>query len=226
MNRSALLPRAICVAFLAVVVAGCGTLVETPSPTTPPPTPTTSGPDVDVTADVVFATPLQADASEWKLDVYAPPEPGPWPVVLFTHGFGGNRKGYVELSEAIAERGAVVFTFDWPAMVEDIAIRDDGRGIREMTETVACAVRFAKARAPRYGGDPERATLGGHSYGGPIVAWVGLAGDEGDRIWANFAAARGGPPPQVECVEGGGSAHVHAIVGVGGGYNKWHVPRY
>jgi predicted esterase len=176
--------------------------------------------------DVLFATPLDANASEWELDVYAPQEPGPWPVVLFAHGFGGNRKGYVELSEALAERGAVVFTFDWPALVEDIAMQNDGRGIREMTETVECAVRFAKARAPQYGGDVGRVTLGGHSYGGFIVAWVGLAGDDGAALWADFAAARGGPPQQVECVEDAGSARVDAILGLAGGYKKWHVPRY
>ena len=211
-------------ALALVLAAGCAVLQGPAAPTAVPPTP--AGRGIDVTNDVVFATSLYGDATKWKLDVYAPIRAGSWPVMLFTHGFGGNRKGYVALSQAIAERGAVVFTFDWPATVEDIALRDDGRGVREMIETAACAVRFAKARALQYGGDPERVTLGGHSYGGYIVAWVGLAGGQSDRLWDEFASERGGPPPQVECVEPGGSARVDAIVAIAGGYNVWDVPRY
>jgi len=226
MNKRMALRRAFGFALVSMLAASCGFLQGTPSPTMAPPTPTPAGPDVNVTTDVVFATPLDAEASESKLDVYSPPEPGPWPVVLFAHGAGGNRKGAVGLSKAIAEQGAVVFAFDWPAMVDDIAMRDNGRGMREMIETVTCAVRFASATAPQYGGDPERVTLGGHSYGGLLVTWVGLAGEDSDRLWADFAAAQGGPPPQVECVESAGSARVRAIVGVAGAYRWWDVPRH
>jgi acetyl esterase/lipase len=196
---------------------------ESEAPPTPVPTPPTAEgaageAAVEVTAGVIFATKLDPNASEseWALDVYAPRDPGPWPVVVFAHGASGNRRGYVELSEALAEEGAVVYMIDWPAMPDDMAVRNDGRGMREIFETVACAVRFARATAPEYGGDPDRVTLGGHSYGGMVAMWAALVGEDVDRVWEEFAAERGAPPRQVECVGGEASAQVQSVVGVAG----------
>jgi acetyl esterase/lipase len=74
-------------------------------------------------------------------------------------------------------------------------------------EDVACAVRFARAKAPEYGGDPSRLLLVGHSAGGPFGAMITLAGDDfhGD------------------CLVSEGSALPDAFVGLDGPY---HILRY
>jgi acetyl esterase/lipase len=216
---------ALCVGLLAW---GCRSEAATPEAAAPPTAqPTATIPaGIKVVNDVVYATPLDASASEWKLDIYAPAETGTGPVVVFAHGFGANRKGYVEFSQALALRGAIVFTLDYPTFVEDIALQKDGRGVRETTEAAVCALRFATARAGEYGGDVERMVVGGHSYGGYISAWAALAGDEANEFWERFSADRGGPPPQLACAEPGGSARVRGLFGIGGAYNIWKVKRY
>ena len=45
-----------------------------------------------------------------------------------------------------------------------------------------------------------------------------LVGDDSQQLWEEFASSRGGPPPQVDCLVSGVSAHVDAFVGYGGAY--------
>jgi acetyl esterase/lipase len=64
----------------------------------------------------------------------------------------------------------------------------DYRGVRPVVqkgwpaapEDIACALRFARATAAQYGGDPATLVLVGHSYGGYLGPLVALAGDEFD----------------------------------------------
>jgi len=179
---------------------------------------------VDVTSDVVFAMPLQPDVTEQRLDVYTPSDAGDWPVVVFLHGFGGTKEYYAPLSQAIAEQGTVVFTAAWPTWIADLAANENGKGFREMSEVLSCAIRFARATAPDYGGDPSQMTLIGHSYGADTGAWVALAGDNIDSLWDRFASIRGGPSSQVECVMSGVSTNVDAFIGIGGGYDDFAGP--
>jgi acetyl esterase/lipase len=182
---------------------------------------------VTETVDAVYAMALQPDAapSQWKLDVYAPSEPGPWPVVVFAHGLGSRKANYAIFSRDIAEQGAVVFTIDWPTRYPTYTVKDDGRGLREVLETLACAVRFARAKAPDFGGDPGRVILSGYSLGG-IGAQTALVGDDVDRLWEEFAADRGGPPAQIDCAVSGVSAGVDAFVGISGLYVGHHEGKY
>ena len=78
--------------------------------------------------------------------------------------------------------------------------------------------RFARAKAADYGGDPERVTLVGHSAGGAVGLGGALGGDDLGPLWDTFASARGGPPPQVDCLADGASAYPEAFVGYGGAY--------
>jgi predicted esterase len=88
-----------------------------------------------------------------------------------------------------------------------------------MSEVLACAVCFARENAGDYGGDPSRLALVGFSYGAAYGSWLALAGDSLEPAWADLAAARGGPPPQAECVANEGSVNVEAFVGIGGRYD-------
>jgi acetyl esterase/lipase len=141
-----------------------------------------------------------------QLDVFAPSEPGPWPVVIVIHGGYLDRETTESLAKAIASEGAVVFNVG-------VTMRPP---FPEATEQVACAVRFAKATAADYGGDATEITLVGHSAGavtGMVVAMTGddyaqdcvvtdetavldvLVGYEGPYDWAFHDYGQGSPFP-------------------------------
>ncbi len=198
--------------------------LPTPTPTSVPPTstpiPTPVLPlSVTVTKDLVYAKKLQPDTQvEWKLDLYAPTDPGDWPVVVFLHGSGKNR-GTTILPRAIAEQGVIVFVIEYPEIHPTMAILDNGKGYREVAETVACAIRFARARASDFGSDNAPVVIAGFSLGGGVGSHVALFGTSLDRRWEEYAASRGGPPRQVDCEVSQGSTHVDALVGIAGAYD-------
>jgi acetyl esterase/lipase len=113
----------------------------------------------------------EVDEKQTKLDVYAPSQQGPWPVVIVGHGYGQNRYEVGDLSQAIASRGAVVYNVDLAITVPFISA----------IERLACAVRFARDTAGDYGGDPDRITVVGNSGGAAAGVVVGLAGDDFDE---------------------------------------------
>jgi acetyl esterase/lipase len=140
-------------------------------------------------------------------------------VVVLVPGFQMRKEGYRLISEAIASQRAVVFTIDWAAWTSPTrAAQGSGAKLREWSETVTCAVRFARATASDYGGDPERVTLVGHSAGGGLGLWEALAGNDLEPLWEGLASMRGGPPPQIDCLASGVSAYPDAFVGYGGAY--------
>ncbi len=138
-------------------------------------------------------------SSAQQLDVYAPREPGLWPIVVILHGLGDSRSDWSPLAKAIAPRGVVVFNVGFRA--EEVQ-RPGG------VEDAACAVRFARATGSGYGGDPARITVLGISAGAVHGALVALAGDR-----------FGG-----DCAEGGVSALPAALVGVAGPYDPTLCP--
>ncbi|NIN65728.1 MAG: carboxylesterase family protein [Anaerolineae bacterium] len=146
---------------LWLVVACSSSLSPTPE----------AGLSIGRTRDIIYAT---VDELRTALDVYAPSEPGPWPVVIVAHGAMQHRSDFADLSEAIASQGAVVYNIYVDFTVPFIT------GI----ERIGCAVRFARATAADYGGDPGRITLVGNSAGASTGAVVALAGDdfEGDCV--------------------------------------------
>lgn len=195
-----------------LLLSGCAgpTPTRTPAPTTPL--------RVEVTKNLAYIKPLQSSVAPQKLDVYSPTEPGPWPVVVVLHGYGETEVGRAARGEAIAEQGAVVFTPSWTVTTPTSAAMKDGEGFRELFEDLTCAVRFARAKASNYGGDPTRVTVVGFSAGACIGSTVALARDDLDRLWEEFASIRGGPPPQADCLVSGVSALPNAFVGLGGCY--------
>ena len=153
---------------------------------------TTDGPATEVVKDIAYT-------STASLDVYAPTAPGPWPVVVAVHGYSGSRNSLIHLSNTLASEGAVVFNLEM-TMIEPFL---------PAIEQVSCAVRFARATAADYRGDPSRITLVGGSGGAAASAVVALAGDdfEGD------------------CLVVEGSALPNAVVGHEGPYD-WAIRAY
>jgi acetyl esterase/lipase len=160
--------------FLAAVSPGCTSLdllnVGTPSR------------GYAETADVAYGPlPLQ------KLDVYRPDHPDPkHGVVLFVHGGHwqtGTKREYHFAGEALASRGFVAVVIDYrcypastfPGFVDDAAL----------------AVRWTHDHAARFGGDPGRLFLMGHSAGAHIVALLTLDPEYLARVGLDRSAIRG-----------------------------------
>lgn len=178
--------------ILPVVVAGCG---EGDGAEITAATEASASITVQRTEGISYA--LKDDDSPFDsddlLDVYAPEESGPWPVVIIAHGHSQTEHAFRPLAEAIAAEGAVVLNIDYDDALPSLA------GI----EDVACAVRFARANAADYGGDPTRITLIGNSQGAVSGMIVGLNGDAHTR----------------DCVTSEGSALVDAVVAYEGDYD-------
>ena len=107
-----------------------------------------------------------------RLDVYAPANSiaaSRLPVVIFFYGGGwndGNRADYAFAGRAFAAQGFVAVVADYrlvpqvrfPTFIEDGAL----------------AVKWVRENVARYGGDPGRIALSGHSAGAYIAAMLAL----------------------------------------------------
>ncbi len=105
-----------------------------------------------------------------RLDVYRPrSRHGPAPVIVFLYGGrwqGGSRDQYRLLGDALTRRGLVVVVPDYrlypgarfPAWVEDAA-----RAVRWVSDSIG-----------RFGGDPSRIFVVGHSAGAHTAALLAL----------------------------------------------------
>lgn len=109
-----------------------------------------------------------------QLDVYQPAKfeqlaaPGA-PLVVFFYGGSwsmGERRDYLFVGEALAARGMVV-------MVADYRLSPEVR-YPVFLEDCALAVRWAQANAQRFGADPAKLHLMGHSAGAYNAAMLAL----------------------------------------------------
>lgn len=189
----------------ALLLVGCtaGATTETRSDETTTQDPTAApeqalteecGPGFCVTATRHVAMSSQTITDVYaRTDVYATEDP---PVVVLLHGTQAG--GYGPLAEAVAREDVVVFNATWRSAAPPLTAVQDA----------ACAVRFARANATDYGGDPTRVVLAGHSSGASIAMVVALAGDqfEGD------------------CLAETTSALPDAVVGLAGSYDPEDHP--
>jgi acetyl esterase/lipase len=103
------------------------------------------------------------------LDVYRPSNAAAAPVIVFFYGGSwqsGNKKIYRFVAGALARRGYVV-------VVPDYRVYPEVR-YPDFLEDGARAVRWAKHNAVRFGGDPDKLFLMGHSAGAYIAAMLAL----------------------------------------------------
>lgn len=127
------------------------------------------GSDVEIEWDIPFG----ADA-RLKLDVYRPANhPGAAPVVVFFYGGSwqqGDRTIYRFVGASLARAGIVAVIPNYrvyPQVVHPDFLRDS-----------ALAVRWAKDNVTRFGGDPAKLFLAGHSAGAYNAAMLAL-----DKRW-------------------------------------------
>ncbi len=107
-------------------------------------------------------------------DVFAPTDPGPYPVAVLVHGGGwvaGDRRSMWPLADALAGRGFVAYAVEYRTLAR-------GGRFPETVDDVACAVRLARRDASRMTTTPDRVVLVGHSAGAHLSALVAYGGDE------------------------------------------------
>ncbi len=120
-----------------------------------------------------------------RVDVYAPAgdtTDDRIPVIVWFHGGGWNNGGrpqYAFAGRAFASEGFVT-------VVVGYRLAEDGK-FPHFMEDAAAAIRWTHANIARYGGDPDRIVLAGHSAGGHIVALAAL-----DRQWLGALAQADG----------------------------------
>ncbi len=113
--------------------------------------------------------PYDSDARQ-RLDIYRPRgERAPAPVVVFIYGGRwqyGSKEQYRLLGDAFTREGVVAVVPDYrlaPAVSFPGWVEDAAHVVRWVHDSIA-----------RYGGDPERIFLVGHSAGGHTVTLLGL----------------------------------------------------
>ncbi len=122
-----------------------------------------------------------------KLDVYAPTgDRRVLPVVMFIYGGSwnsGSRQDYAFVGRALAARGFITVVVDYrlvPEILFPVFVDDNALALRWIGDNIA-----------RYGGDPRRIAVVGHSAGAYNAVMLGLdrrfqskAGVEGEGVSA------------------------------------------
>jgi acetyl esterase/lipase len=134
-----------------------------------------------------------AEGARHTLDVYRPEGVARAPVVVFFYGGSwqsGSKETYVFAAAALAHRGYVV-------IVPDYRIYPDAK-YPAFLEDGARAVAWAKRNARRFGGDPGKLLIMGHSAGAYIAAmlaidprWLKAAGVSAHRDIAGLVGLSG-----------------------------------
>ena len=112
------------------------------------------------------------DHPRQKLDLYRPHgrSGAPLPVLVFFYGGSwdsGRRQDYAWVGQAFAARGFVTVVPDYRLVPEVV--------FPGFVEDAAAATAKAREIAPRFGGDPDRIVLVGHSAGAYIAVFLALA---------------------------------------------------
>jgi arylformamidase len=107
------------------------------------------------------------------LDIYTPPDPvaKSLPVVFWIHGGGwqvGDKSDVALKPKVLTERG-FVFVSTNHRLLPDVQMD-------ELTRDIASSVGWVHKNIAKYGGDPTRIVLGGHSSGAQLAALTCIDG--------------------------------------------------
>lgn len=121
--------------------------------------------------NITYFVGKDADARRHRLDVYQPEGKTGAPVLIYVHGGTwrfGSKMFRSNVGKTFARRGFVTVCINYrlsPRVKHPAHVRD-----------VAHAFDWVKRNISRYGGDPERVFLSGHSAGGHLAALLALNG--------------------------------------------------
>ncbi len=104
-------------------------------------------------------------------EMLLPEDPSPVPLVVFCHGFGGNRENLRAYAAAFAEAGFAALIFDFIGGGKTIRSDGDPAEMSVLTEAADLAAVLESVRTdPEI--DPERIFLVGESQGGWVSTFV------------------------------------------------------
>lgn len=121
--------------------------------------------EVEVVKDVAYNDAADADSQRHKLDLYLPKGAKGFPVFFFIHGGAwrsGNKDLYAPIGKVFAEHGVGFVATNYrlsPKVKHPVHAEDAAR-----------ALAWVLGHVAKYGGDPRRVYLGGHSAGGHLAA--------------------------------------------------------
>jgi len=131
----------------------------------------------DLHSDIQYG---EAGGEKLLLDANVPAGAGSFPVLILVHGGGwgsGDKEG--DLVPAI---GSVISgNFTWFSINYRLAPKDQWPACFDDVQT---AIRWVKAHAAEYKGDPSRIALVGYSAGGELVCLAGVRADADTRVQA------------------------------------------
>lgn len=133
------------------------------------------------------------DGSDLRLDIYQPTDVRNAPVVIFLYGgrwSGGDKGDYEFAGEALTSKKFVTVipnVRQYPQVRFPVFVADAAR-----------AVKWVRANILRYGGDPNKIFVMGHSSGAHIAAMLALNEDYlktvgGSRKWLKGMIGLAGP---------------------------------
>lgn len=120
---------------------------------------------IEAVADIEYTAGPAEDAEKHKLDIYRRAGASKRPVLVFIHGGAwvrGDRKQYPFLGNRFAKEGAVV-------VVPSYRLAPKHK-FPSQAEDAAAALNWVVRNIEKYGGDPSRIILAGHSAGGHLTA--------------------------------------------------------
>lgn len=104
-----------------------------------------------------------------KLDIYYPEQATGCPTVVWFHG-GGLTGGSKFIPRQLQEQGMIVVAVNYRLMPQVT--------VAECIDDAAAAVAWTFAEIEKYGGDPRKIFVSGHSAGGYLTMMIGL-----DKSW-------------------------------------------
>lgn len=121
--------------------------------------------------DPAIPEPIVAGSDILHVDVWAPAEGGPHPVLVWIHG-GGWESGSSHQpwfdGSTFARRGIVVVSVGYRLGVEGFTPFPDAPDNRGLLDWIA-ALEWVRDEIAAFGGDPGRVTVSGQSAGGGAV---------------------------------------------------------
>ena len=132
--------------------------------------------------DISYTVKTDAYSKErLKLDIYYPENTKDAPVVVWFHG-GGLEQGNKEIPSKLKEKGWVVIGANYRLLPKVT--------VKETLDDAAEAVAWVYKNCAKYGGDPKKIVVTGHSAGGYLSmmlclnkAWLGKYDTDADSIW-------------------------------------------
>ena len=157
----------------------------------------------------------EAGGQKLLLDVSVPVGAGPHPVAILVHGGGWSRGDKFQVPSGDSADIAPWFApltaagYNWYSINYRHAPQHRWPACFEDVQT---AIRWVKAHAAEFGGDPARIALFGHSAGGHLVCLAGTLVDDSVRVQAVVGYAPVTNHEQDLPVRGGLSTSLQALL--------------